>query len=1031
MPNPIHFGPFRIPPAVNVLFRGDDVVPLEPLAVRVLRYLAEREGTVVSKQELLEQVWPDAFTTEAVLKKSVSLVRRALEDDPGEPRFIETHHRRGYRFIARVSSEARREPERPIPDFNPFVGRENEIAALEAEYRATLDRAGRLVVITGEAGIGKTQLARRFQAWTAAEGAQGLYARFFDYQGSRLAPYETFLDLLGVALEIDRGQETAAQSLRARASERWGVSLPDELFAAPSEPSPIGLGDGRFRVVVPVADCFVRLSRERPLVLLLDDLQWADETAQDVIGYLMRTAQAERIFLLGTCRSEELESAGHPVHQWLERQASYRTFTTIGLKPLSESVCRRAIGAVFGGAPDVLSLTPEEMRAIHRGTGGNPYFLMEVLRLLLVEGGITADPEHSGRWLCTGLRDLRLPETLVMAARAKLRRLPPETRELLELAAVVGDEFHTDMLAAMRGRPAESLALPLAEARAAGALSTQTVSPGEDFRFHHSILREVLYADIDPPKRRLLHAAAARALETVHAAATDRVAVAIGIHYEAACDRPGALLWGRRAWQAARDRRQWREALDAIERADRAAFDGPPSARPPLSETDQRELRLALAEALAATGQLKRAEAMVDEVAAENGDAGGERTRAAAWLLRAEVRAGLSRYAEATADAERAAETYRRLGDAFEWARAVLRAGAVQVALGRYEEGARCAGEVLNTAGDELAAHAAALMGWARAIQGRFGEGAPLLERAAAFHERTGDVRLRARVLRHLHWLQLSRGRYEEAIALAAQARDDCRRADDRSGEAKCAMGIGQARIAQGLYDEGLEVLGRVREALAGIGDAHCEAETRWLQARAELGRGRLDAAEALLAWALAAVKRIGDRDDEFRMLTDMARLRLRQGADAAALAAAEEAVGIAEELENRDGLGLALVEHARALLRLSRTEIAQASIERARDLLEATGSGEAWLAYWVHGHVMEAAGGDARASLRRAVERLEDIRNQLAPDDGARRAALTSARGGPAADLRRLALDAGETAEADAVARSWNLPMRHFLPQP
>jgi DNA-binding winged helix-turn-helix (wHTH) protein/tetratricopeptide (TPR) repeat protein len=1022
MPDPIRFGPFRIPAEVNVLFRGEDVVPLEPLAVRLLRYLAEREGAVVSKQELLEQVWPDAFTTEAVLKKAVSLVRRALEDDADEPRFVATHHRRGYRFIARVSSEAPRKPERPIPDFNPFVGRENELAALEAEYGAALDRAGRLVVITGEAGIGKTQLARRFQAWTATRGAQALYARFFDYQGSRLAPYETFLDLLGAALEINRSQETAPQSLRTRAAERLGVSLPDELFSAPPEPSPVGLGDGRFRVVVPVANCFVRLSRERPLVLLLDDLQWADETAQDVIGYLMRTAQAERIFLLGTCRSEALDSAGHPVRQWLERQATYRTFTTVCLKPLSESACRRAIGAVFGGAPDVLSLAPEEMRALHRRTGGNPYFLMEILRLLLVEGAITTDTEGTGRWLWSGLRDLRLPDTLVMAARAKLRRLPPEIRELLEPAAVVGDEFQADTLAVMLGVTSESLAPGLAEGAAAGALSTQAVSPGEDIRFHHSILREVLYADLDPSRRRALHAAAARALETVHAPATDRVAVAIGAHCEAAGDRRGALSWGRRAWQAARDRRQWREALDAIGRAERAAFDGPPTARPPLSKTEDRELRLALAEALAATGQLKRAEAILDAVAAESGDAGGTRTQATAWLLRAEVRAGLSRYTEATADAERAAHAYRRLADGSEWARAVLRAGAVRVALGRYEEGARCAGEVLSTGEDEPAAHAAALMGWARAIQGRFAEGAPLLERAAAFYESAGDVRLRARVLRHLHWVQLSRGRYEEAIAIAAQARDDCRRADDRSAEAKCAMGIGQARIAQGLYDEGLEILGRVREALAVIGDAHCEAETRWLQARAELGRERLDAAETLLSWALAAVKRIGDRDDEFRILTDVARLRLRQGADTAALSAAEEAVGIADELQNRDGLGLALVEHARALLRRSRTEAARVSIERALDLLEATGSGEAWLAHWVHGQVMEAAGGDARASLRRAVERLDDIRNQLAPDDGARRAALTRARGGPAADLRRLALRAGESAEAAAVAREWAL---------
>jgi DNA-binding winged helix-turn-helix (wHTH) protein len=99
MSGDVEFGPFRIPAGVDVLFRDDEVVPLEPLPVRVLRYLA---GRVVTKQELLDRIWPDAFTTEGVLKKTVSQVRRAVLDDPAAPRYLWTHHRCGYRFIAPV-----------------------------------------------------------------------------------------------------------------------------------------------------------------------------------------------------------------------------------------------------------------------------------------------------------------------------------------------------------------------------------------------------------------------------------------------------------------------------------------------------------------------------------------------------------------------------------------------------------------------------------------------------------------------------------------------------------------------------------------------------------------------------------------------------------------------------------------------------------------------------------------------------------------------------------------------------------------
>jgi DNA-binding winged helix-turn-helix (wHTH) protein/pSer/pThr/pTyr-binding forkhead associated (FHA) protein len=96
------FPPFHIPADVDLLYKDEEVVPLEPQAVRVLRYLAENHGRVVTKDELLEAVWPDVFTTDGVLKKAISQARRALSDDIKEARFIETYHRRGYRFIAPV-----------------------------------------------------------------------------------------------------------------------------------------------------------------------------------------------------------------------------------------------------------------------------------------------------------------------------------------------------------------------------------------------------------------------------------------------------------------------------------------------------------------------------------------------------------------------------------------------------------------------------------------------------------------------------------------------------------------------------------------------------------------------------------------------------------------------------------------------------------------------------------------------------------------------------------------------------------------
>src|SRR5690349_13379804 len=111
----LHFSPFHISSDVDLLYSGNAVVPLEPHAVQVLRYLVEHHDRVVTKEELLEKIWPDVFTTDGVLKKAVSRARRALGDDPENPRFIRTFHARGYRFIAPVTKSSPKAAETTAP----------------------------------------------------------------------------------------------------------------------------------------------------------------------------------------------------------------------------------------------------------------------------------------------------------------------------------------------------------------------------------------------------------------------------------------------------------------------------------------------------------------------------------------------------------------------------------------------------------------------------------------------------------------------------------------------------------------------------------------------------------------------------------------------------------------------------------------------------------------------------------------------------------------------------------------------------
>lgn len=1012
------FGPFTLDASSDVLYRHDRVIPLRPLGVRLLRYLAERSGRVVSKQELLENVWQGVVTTEGVLKSTMSQVRQALGDDGDRELFIRTFHRRGYQFLAPVRSgrlppagapaQARPSPRAtPTPgvDDTQLIGRHAALAALQSALTATMQGHGSPVLLSADAGGGKTQLARHFLRWAETHGARVLYTRFFDYSASRLAPFEVFVDVLRAALEEAGNPDDLLALLRSQGGHDLANALADPSESAGTDVPvmPRTAIENDFRAVGPLSRAFVRLSRTQPTVLALDDLQWSGDADRDLLAHLITSSQTEPLLVLAIVRAEDLRDEGSDVVRWLRRRGASRGFASITLEPWTDIECHEAIRSALHVSS--LDAVPHvDAAALHRLTGGNPYFVMEMLRSIseAAQGGRTG-----GRRRATREPDLAaLPTTLALVSEDRLNRLRPAVRSLIDRAAVLGDEFRAATLARVADVPIEEVDAQLQDAVRGSVLSTQLVSPGEDYRFYHTILRRVAYDRIAPRTRRDLHLRAARALEVAYADQLDRVASAVSAHYDAGDDPQATLTWSLRAWRAARARWRWPDAVVGIDRAERSAARLEQRGGR-LTAEESVSLHFGLGEREALRGDLSRsAEAL--KRAAREAEQSGQREQLASILLQsAATLAGLSVYGEAIEAAERAREIWLTLDDHEHADQATIQWAASWIALGNHQQAAPRLDRILmeGTASRAVTTAAALMVGWMRALQGRTEEAEHLLERALRGYQDINDSRGHALALRRLHWVALARGEYQQAYTLAHQARIEYRGVDDVIGEAKLQMGMGQARIGQGLFQEGLALLRATHDTMRTIGDAHCEAETLWLMGKALAGLGHLVESEDLLLQALSRVRRIHDRDDEFRVLVDLAGTRRERADWAGAVDAAARAATIAEELESADGLGAAYLERALAVWHIDGAAAALPEAERAVDLMEQCGSGLRWRAHWALARVLLATGrrdahDRALVHLQRAAGLVEAIQAQVDPDDGERRSLMAAALGGPARDL-------------------------------
>jgi len=504
------FGFYRFAPQTGQLWRGKQEVRLVPKGVAVLRYLLERPGQVVTKEELLAAAWSDTVVSDAALTTCIQELRQALHDNARHPRYIETVHRRGFRFIGKIVSDqwsvvsreeanhkaTGKKQKAKIEDFFPtpnsqsptpsFVGREAELTQLQQWLAKALHGERQLVFVTGEPGIGKTTLIAVFRQSLASSiqspelGQQKPSSTVRLLAPRRQAPdtvpwlsrgqciehygageaYLPILEALG-RLCRDTTGNSVIPLLRQHAPS-WLVQLPSVL--SPTELEELQrrtAGVTRERMLRELAEALEVITAERPLVLILEDLHWSDVSSLDWLASVARRQERARLLIVGTYRPIEVLTRDHPLKGVKQELQLHGQCEELALDFLSEAAVREYLAVRFDTRPPHPAPLPQGERepfvaesvhklahVIHQRTDGNPLFMVNVTNELVTRKVIT---QRDGQWEVQGTfadNNLGVPQNLRQLITQQLARVSVDERHILEAASVAGTEFSAAAVAA-------------------------------------------------------------------------------------------------------------------------------------------------------------------------------------------------------------------------------------------------------------------------------------------------------------------------------------------------------------------------------------------------------------------------------------------------------------------------------------------------------------------------------------------------------------------------------------------------------
>ena len=656
-----------------------------------------------------------------------------------------------------------------------MVGRTAEFQSIQSAFEQCVNSGHVTVaIVKGDAGLGKSRLIYEFEGWLESQPAEFYLFKGRADEETMGLPYSLVRDVFCERFQIrdnDAQAEAREKLMKGLAAlsklvSEERASLIGELLGFDFSASPYVRGirkdarQIRDRAFNSIVQLFTELTLDSPVVLLLDDIHWADSGSLELIEYLAKLEITLPVFILCAARPSLDES--HP--NW-GGNFPLSTITTIGNLDLDAS--RELVSEILQNVSD---LSDDLVETVAKNAEGNPFYLEELIKVL-IEDGVIVKGDDMWQIVPDRLTQLRVPATLTGVLQARLDRLPSRENEVLERAAVIGRTFwDTAVVAIQAPEPAPGLTDGEQVHSALRALRNKELvfshqpsafASAEEFIFKHTILREVTYERVLKAKRKLYHRMAANWLIQQSGERIDEYLGLIAQHYELAGDTVRAVEFLERAAERSMRLSAYREALSASERA------------------------LAI---LASS------------------DAANPAMRARLLLTIGDAHLGLTDHVTATARFEECIALARSIPDLRLESKALAQLGRIGLEQGKYDQAKNQLQESLAIAQElndiDVVAYTLAHLGYISHYQGKYAEAQRYGEESYEFAKQAGDVIAQASSLNMLAMISVNNQQFEQAHDYHLQAIEICKHAGDRYGFARTYNNLSELIRVQRKYAE-------------------------------------------------------------------------------------------------------------------------------------------------------------------------------------------------------------------------------------